>query len=140
MDAKSQLEYEWAHLLSFFPPDDVLERTAKEFGAITRKRLIDKASTLLRLAFAYGFCEMSLRQTAAWAEVIDIAHISDVALMKRLRLASDWLGHLLALKLTERAPPPQLAHAARHLRLVDATTINRPGRWEQIGASTLASI
>ncbi|MCZ7555965.1 MAG: IS4 family transposase [Bacteroidia bacterium] len=127
MDAKSQLEYEWAHLLSFFPPDDVLERTAKEFGAITRKRLIDKASTLLRLAFAYGFCEMSLRQTAAWAEVIDIAHISDVALMKRLRLASDWLGHLLALKLTERAPPPQLAHAARHLRLVDATTINRPG-------------
>lgn len=127
MDAKSQLEYEWTHLLSFFPPDEVLERTAKEYGAIVRKRHIEKASTLLRLAFAYGFCEMSLRQTAAWAEVIDIAVLSDVALMKRLRLASDWLGHLLALKLMERAPPPQLANPARHLRLVDATTINRPG-------------
>jgi hypothetical protein len=127
MDARSQLEYEWAHLLSFFPPDDVLERTAKEYGAIIRKRHIKKASTLLRLAFAYGFCDMSLRQTAAWAEVINIAVLSDVALMKRLRLASDWLGHLLALKLIERAPPPQLTSPARQLRLVDASTINRPG-------------
>lgn len=127
MEVKSQLEYEWAHILTFFPPDEVLDRTAKEYGAIIRKRQVENASTLLRLAFAYGFCEMSLRQTAAWAELIGIAFISDVALMKRLRVASDWLGHLLALKLIERAPPPVLANPALHLRLVDATTINRPG-------------
>lgn len=127
MNAKVMLEYEWSHLLSFLPPDDVLERTAKDYGAITRKREVDNPSTLLRLAFAYGFCGLSFRQTAAWAEVAGIACLSDVALMKRLRAASDWLGVLLGLKLAERAPPPHLTHPTPHLRLVDATTINRPG-------------
>jgi len=52
-----------------------------------RLREVDSASTLLRLALAYGFCQMSLRQTAAWAEAAGIARISDVALLKRLQKA-----------------------------------------------------
>jgi hypothetical protein len=127
MNSKVVLEYQWPHLLSFLPPEDVLERTARETGAMTRKRQVNSASTLLRLAFAYGFCGLSFRQAAAWAQVAQVAFLSDVALMKRLRAADDWLGHLLGLKLAERAPPPRLSLQHFHLRLVDATTINRPG-------------
>jgi hypothetical protein len=57
-----------------------------------------------------------------------VAEISDVALLNRLRNASDWLGLLLGLKLAERAPPPDIgATDNRRLRLVDATTISKPG-------------
>jgi len=121
------LEYQWSYLLSFLPPEDVLEKSAKETGALVRKRAISSASALLRLAMAYGFCGLTLRQTAAWAEVAGIASISDVALLKRLRAASEWLGLLLGLKLAERAPPPLTTQKASRLRLVDATTVSRPG-------------
>jgi len=74
---------------------------------------------------AYGFCGLSLRQTAAWAEAANVASISDVALLKRLRSAAGWLGHLLARKLAERAAP--LPESRTRLRIVDATTVSGPG-------------
>lgn len=125
MEPKESLEHEWPYLLSFLPDEPVLEATAKSWGAIRRKRAVDSASTLLRLALVYGFCGYSLRQTAAWAEAAEVASLSDVALLKRLRGTSDWLGHLLGVKLAERVPPVP-AHQTR-LRLVDATTVSAPG-------------
>ncbi len=124
MDTRTILEYQWPYLTSFLASPEVLEQTARDFGALKRKRCVDSASTLLRLALAYGFCGLSLRQTAAWAEACGVASLSDVALLKRLRSSSDWLGHLLALKLAERAAPPQ-SHD-RRLRIVDATTVSGP--------------
>jgi hypothetical protein len=73
----------------------------------------------------YAFCGYSLRQTAMYAQTIGFASISDVGLLKRLRRCDEWLGELLARKLAERAgvmPPGEF-----RLRLVDATTVNRPG-------------
>ncbi|MBU0716696.1 MAG: IS4 family transposase [Planctomycetes bacterium] len=127
MDAQVLFECQWPFLLSFVPSADELERTARVTGALRRKRQVSSASALLRLALAYGFCGFTLRQTAAWAEVAGVASLSDVALLKRLRGASDWLGLLLSLKLAERAPPPLRVRGALRLRLVDATTISRPG-------------
>ena len=127
MDSTVIFEYQWPYLLSFLPPEHELERTARETGALRRKRQVRSASALLRLAFAYGFCGLTLRQTAAWAEVVDVASLSDVALLKRLRSASEWLGLLLGLKLAERAPPPLQNGRKLRLRLVDATTISKPG-------------
>jgi|WetSurMetagenome_2_1015567.scaffolds.fasta_scaffold158289_2 hypothetical protein len=127
MNSSVLIEYEWPYLFSFLPSEDELNRSARDAGALTRKRHISSASTLLRLALAYGFCGMTLRQTAAWAGAAHIAVLSDVALLKRLRSASDWLGILLGLKLAERAPPPRSLNQKTRLRLVDATTISRPG-------------
>lgn len=128
MNVKTVLEYQWPYLLSFFPPPEALEVSAREFGAIRRKRAVDSAESLLRLALAYGFCSLSLRQTAAWAEALGVASLSNVALLKRLRHAASWLGYLLAVKLAERASLPPLANArSLRLRLVDATTISHPG-------------
>jgi hypothetical protein len=125
MRAQESLERQWPYLLSFLPSEEVLEATAKSYGAIQRLRAVDRASTLLRLALVYGFCGFSLRQTAAWAEATEVASLSDVALLKRFRKAPDWLGHLLAVKLTERVTP--IPAKARRLRLIDATTVCAPG-------------
>jgi hypothetical protein len=125
MEATESLEHEWPYLLSFLPPEEVLEATARSYGAIQRIRAVDKASTLLRLALVYGFCGFSLRQTAAWAEAAEIASLSDVALLKRFRKTPEWLGHLLGIKLAERVESVP-ANATR-LRLIDATTVSVPG-------------
>jgi hypothetical protein len=125
MDAQESLEHEWPYLLSFLPPEEILEATARSCGAIQRRRAVTEASTLLRLALVYGFCGFSLRQTAAWAEATEIASLSDVALLKRFRRTPDWLGHLLGIKLAERVTA--LPAKANRLRLVDATTVSAPG-------------
>lgn len=125
MRAKESLEHEWPYLLSFLPSEEVLEATARSYGAVQRLRRVDKASTLLRLALVYGFCGFSLRQTAAWAEAAEIASLSDVALLKRFRKTPDWLGHLLGVKLAERVTP--VPSNATRLRLIDATTVPAPG-------------
>jgi hypothetical protein len=121
------LEYEWPYLLTFLPEERELEHTARSCGAIARKRHISQASTLLRLAFVYSCCGMSLRQTAAWAQEHQVAELSDVALLKRLRAAASWMETLLAIKLAETAPPPDVPARAARLRLVDATCISPPG-------------
>lgn len=126
MDAQTILESEWPYMRAFFPPDDSLDASALNFRAIVRRRAVNEAETLLRVALAYGYCGLSLRQTAAWAETAGVASLSDVALLKRLRNAADWLGHLLGSKLAETSglAPSDLPF---RLRLVDATAISRIG-------------
>lgn len=128
MDTQQILEYDWPYILRFFPEAEELDASAQHYGALRRRREIKSAATLLRLAFAYAFCGMSLRETAAWAALADVADISDVALMKRLRNAAPWLGHLLGVKLAEHAPvPPLSSRSISRVRLIDATCISKPG-------------
>ena len=82
---------------------------------------------MLRIVLAHSLCGMPLRHTAAWAEVSGIASLSNVALLKRLRKCSDWMGQLLGLKLAERTSPPSLGAGDLKARLVDATCICHPG-------------
>lgn len=124
MEAREALEYQWPYLLTLLPPIEELEASAYDSSALSRRRCVDSASTLLRLIFAYSFCGFSLRQTAAWAEAAGVASLSDVALLKRFRASDVWLGQLLATKLAERAAAPS---ASLRLRLLDATTVSRPG-------------
>jgi hypothetical protein len=50
---------------------------------------------LLRLILAYCLGERGLRLTAAWAETIGLASLSNVALLGRLRNAVPWLQSIL---------------------------------------------
>lgn len=127
MRSQDFLTEDWAYLMSFLPPRNELERSASQFKAFRRVREVSSASALLRLMMAYGFCGMSLRRTAAWASEVGLANISDVSLLSRFRNASQWLGHILALKLADHAafpvePPPGLT-----ARLIDASSITRVG-------------
>jgi hypothetical protein len=126
METTPVIEEDWPLLLSMLPED--LEATAKEMGALQRKRGVTSAQALLRLAFAWAYVGLSLQATATWAGIAGVAHLSDVALLKRLRRAADWCGRLLAQQLAQQADlrreglPAELS-----IRLVDATTVSRPG-------------
>jgi len=123
MRADDLVDSQWRFLLQMLP--EGIEESAVEKLAIRRRRGVESAEDLLRLALAYGVCDFSLRQTAAWAKVKGIADISDVALLKRLRGAADWLGWLVLRWLEERGLAA--AHRAMRVRIVDATTVSGPG-------------
>ena len=91
--------FQWPFLLKMLPD---LETSSTDFGAIQRKRNVRSAADLLRLALVYGYCDRSLRETAAWAASTELADVSDVALLKRFRQCGAWLGHLLAHLVAER--------------------------------------
>lgn len=113
---------DWHSFLRRLPAGLDLDTTLRELGGLKRRRKIGDAQTLLRLALVYSLCGLSLRATAAWAQVQGVAHLSDVALMKRLGKAAPWFRYLLGAKLTERAQGLQAEPMARRLRIVDATT------------------
>jgi hypothetical protein len=127
MDVRTVLDDQWPYLLSFLPDGVDLEASARETKAFVRARGVRSPDALLRLAFAYGVGGMSLRETAAWAKVSDLADLSDVALLNRLRRASDWLGVLLGRTLASHAEPLPKSATLRRICLVDATTISIPG-------------
>ncbi len=116
----------WSAILAHIGKPEELDTSARNAGALTRRREIRDAATLLRLGLAYGPGGMSLREVTAWAQLHDVATLSDVALLKRLRNAADWFGILVAQTLAVRAEVAGYTGRKR-LRLVDGTAISAPG-------------
>jgi Transposase DDE domain len=127
MNALIFFENQWESLLEMLPRDFDLEATLRQRGVLKRRRAIRGASVLLRLALVWAVGGLSLRATAAWAQVQDLARLSDVALLKRLRQVGPWLGDLLTAVLNLRLEARALEAHPYHLFLVDATTISQPG-------------
>jgi hypothetical protein len=125
MDAREAFEFQWPYIASFVGSPEEIEASAVRTGALVRRRGVKSGDTLLKLAMTYAFCDLSLRQTAIYAESAGLASLSDVALLKRLRKCDVWLGELLARKLAERAGAAP--SGPFRLRIMDATTVNRPG-------------
>lgn len=114
----------WLEVLARLPDDLDLDESAREHGALTRRRLVRDGATLLRLALAYGPGAMSLRSAATGAAACDIAQISDVGLLKRLKKADGWLSHIAATLLAGITPSRA---SGRRLRIVDGSVIRSPG-------------
>ena len=121
------LRDQWESLLAMLPSGFDLEKTLRESKALVRRRGIASAEALLRLILVYSLCGLSLRATAAWAQAQGVARVSDVALLKRLRKASPWMGQLLGAKLAERVEGLESQPRSYRLRIVDATTASIPG-------------
>ena len=113
-------------LLKRLPAALDLEESARKSGALRRRRGIPDAMSLLRLALAYAACGLSLRGTAAWAEASALAQLSDVAVLKRLRGAANWLGEIVGAILSQRLGAAGTP-GERRWRLVDATSLSGPG-------------
>jgi|SRR5450432_434275 hypothetical protein len=108
---------------------ELLEKEAREFGAFERARRIKCAVDQLRLVLAYCWGTRGLRLTAAWAEAIGLASLSNVALLKRLRNSADWLERLVSRLLGAGVREACVAAAkGRPVRLVDATVVTKAGR------------
>jgi hypothetical protein len=79
------------------------------------------------LAYCWGW--RGLRLTAAWAEAIGLASLSNVALLKRLRNAAVWIERLVCRVVSADAREAGLAAAkGRPVRLVDATSVAKAGQ------------
>jgi hypothetical protein len=113
----------WPGVLAHLPAD--LEASARASGALRRRRAVRSGAALLRLALAYALSGWPLRLVAAWAAVRGLGALSDVAVLYRLRGARGWLGVLVA-GLVADGRAAALGRPVR-LRLVDATTVSRPG-------------
>ena len=80
---------------------------------------------MLRFVFAYCLGDKGLRLTAAWAEGIGLASLSNVALLGRLRCCVPWLECILARLLAKQGASRP---TGRLIRLVDATTVRKAGK------------
>lgn len=123
MEKQRYVEEDWNYVLSLMPQE--LESLCTSKLALSRKREVVSAQDYLRLCLAYSICDMSLRQTAAWASATGIAQLSDVAVLKRLRAAPEWLGSVVAEWLYQRGLTQ--GTPTRKVHIVDATTVSKPG-------------
>jgi len=123
MDKIAVIDDQWPYIRTLLPAD--IETSARDSGALIRKRGVLSAEALLRMLLAYGLTDLSLKSVAAWAGALGLSELSAPALFYRVRDAEVWLSSLLAGVLAGEIAPP-LKRGFR-LRAVDATVVCGPG-------------
>jgi hypothetical protein len=116
---------DWPILLSFMPSDWV--ELASSTNALKGLRKDKAAENYLRTLLIHIGCGYSLRETVVRAKLANIADISDVALVKRLRKAKDWL-HSLCVALFREQGIGIDNSTDFQARLFDATNVKEPGK------------
>jgi len=117
----------WSVLLTFLPAG--WEESARQLGALRRCRKFAGAESLLRTLLIHLADGCSLRETVARARAGNLASVSDVALLKRLRSSGEWLRWLAAGLMKswiDRQPSVVLGEGVT-LRILDGSTIQEPG-------------
>ena len=105
---------------------DVCE-SARRHGAIKRARIVRTGDQLLRLVLAYVLSGLSLRSTAAWAQMSGTARLSNVALLKRLRNCGPWLADMVSVLNGRLCPEGGVLSGGYRVVAVDATMVCSPG-------------
>jgi hypothetical protein len=116
---------DWKLLISFFPPN------WKELGQVTEAlkglRQDKSEENYMRTLLLHLGCGFSMRETVVRARQAQLAILSDVALLKRLRKSKDWLHGLCCALFEERGIRTE-AGSLPALRLIDATVVKEPGK------------
>ncbi len=123
----SSVEEDWGVIVSLLP--EGWEEKCKSLRAYQRARRFKGPDDLLHTLLIHCAEGCSFRVTAALAGEGGLAKLSDVALNKRLRVASDWLLWL-ATGVTEkwlRPERPQNYDGPMRVKVADATTVQAPG-------------
>ena len=109
----------WAQTVERLGGAERLETEGRSCGAFRRVREIKCAVDFLQIVLAFCLGAEGLRLTAAWAQALGIASLSNVALLKRVRKAVPWLELLVARQLSVlsqgRSPRPVTIAAAHGL-------------------------
>jgi hypothetical protein len=144
MDTRHLLEDNWEYVLQMLPAK--WEQIARDTKAVQRSlRGIPNLESLMRLLLMHLGLGYSLRETAARGKVANIAHVSDVALLKHLRKCPEFFRQLCLLLLNEQqGAPPAFLMGGIPVRLVDATHVKEPGKtgsvWRLHTALKLANL
>jgi len=116
---------DWDVLMSLLPSD--WQETAVSTGALKGLRKDKSPANLLRTMLMHIGCGYSLRETVVRARYADLADLSDVALLKRLRKSKTWLRRLCVDLFGERGLHFGSPTGGR-FRLFDATNVKEPGK------------
>ena len=125
MNDISVMAEDWALLTSFFPAD--WRELARETSALKGLRQDKSEENFVHTLLIHLACGYSLRETVARARAANLANLSDVALLKRLRKSKEWLYRLCVSLFSERGLP-ESQEPAMKLRLIDATLVKEPGQ------------
>lgn len=117
---------DWKVLTELFP--EGWEQLGRSSGAVRRLRGFDSVGAVLRSLLLHVGSGLSLRQTAAYAKSSDLASVSDVTILNRLRAAEGWLREMCAQLLGEQGVNVTLLMEGFRVRLVDSTIIREPGK------------
>jgi hypothetical protein len=123
----TRLDEEWQVIASVLP--EGWRERAWACGAMRRSRKVGDPEVLMRLILLHVAGGLSLRQATVRAQEQGLATLSDVALLKRLRGAGDWLREL-SLGLTKHSCSAlhwPVLPAGYRLRAIDATDVQEPG-------------
>ena len=113
-----------ALLVSFLPAN--WEELARKTGALRKLRKDKCPNNYLRTLMLHFGCGHSLRETVVRARRAQLADLSDVALLKRLRKAREWL-RALCVELFREQGLAAAATGGFQVRAFDATTVREPG-------------
>jgi hypothetical protein len=116
---------DWNILLDFLPKTwlDLAHKT----GALKGLRKNKSPESLLRTMFIHCACGYSLRETAVRAREANLADMSDVALMKRLKKCQEWFRQMCICLFEERGVQVENCQGL-NLRIFDATHVEEPGK------------
>lgn len=108
--------------MSVLPAD--LEESARETGALVRRKKVPTAADLMRVIMAYAVSDLSMKDVGAWASALGLAEITGPAVFYRLKLSEAWLQRVLGQMLCDEV---SIDAPGYRMRIVDATVINGPG-------------
>jgi len=120
------LDEDWKLLLNLLPVG--WEQEAVLSGASERLRGFASIADLLRTLLLHVGKGYSLRETVVRAKATGIAQVSDVALMKRLQKAEEWLRRLCVSLLQESGWEMPAEMRGYNVRALDGTLVKEPGR------------
>lgn len=122
------MDEDWGVLVSLFPED--WRRLAVTQGALKGLRRDKDEEKLLRTLLLHVGCGHSLRETVVRARQADLAQLSDVALLKRLRKCEGWLHSLCSELFAERGIGgfPDMAGRYGKIRITDGSQVKEPGK------------
>jgi hypothetical protein len=123
----ASIEQDWGVVTTMLPAD--WQSKAKELGAVRRLRGFASVEAMLRVMLIHLADGCSLRETAVRARAGDLADVSDVALLKRLRGCGPWFQWMIqemAANMSLSMAPNDLL-ADRPVRLIDGSVVCEPG-------------
>lgn len=119
------VDEDWSLLSSFLPYN--WQELAAETGALKGLRKDKSVENLLRTLLIHLGCGHSLRETVVRAKQANLADLSDVALLKRLKKSKDWL-YAMCVKLFQEHGIAVSVASGFQVRAFDATTVKEPGK------------
>lgn len=119
------MDEDWEVLVSLFPKN--WREQAAQTNVLKGLRKNKSPGNLLRSLMIHLASGYSLRETAVRSRRAQLADMSDVALLKRLRKCKDWLAGLCSSMFQERGLSLD-APGDFEVRLFDATNVKEPGK------------